>query len=236
MSYALWLERKFLQVSPEFETWARKYAQEIEQKVFRGGKLPVQSPNKELRWVPLTIGKLQPGYEASYNSKTDTIYLDPSVANTADAWYIANVITHEGVHAFDPKTKIQSLGQQYASKVSTTAKPGSQEYTQLPQEFEAIGGGNLEYAIKSVASSPRFSIQQKLKIIDDLKDWFRTGKLPQSGFAQSFARLVPKSWKNNPQLWRQFREKFYITLERIRGKITALSKQLSNVKPARTRL
>lgn len=34
MEFILWLERKWLQLSPEFEQWAQKYAQEIKEKRF----------------------------------------------------------------------------------------------------------------------------------------------------------------------------------------------------------
>lgn len=72
MEFILWLERKWLQLSPEFEQWAQKYAQEIKEKRFHGGKLPVQSPGKALRWVPLVLKKLPQGKYGVYDPSMDT--------------------------------------------------------------------------------------------------------------------------------------------------------------------
>lgn len=207
MSFALWLERKFLQLSPEFESQAWKYAQEMEQGSFRGGKLPVQSPGKELRWVPLVVKQLQ-GLSGLYDPKVDTIYIDLDRLKNlgmTNAGAIYMTIAHEGVHAFDPKTKIPSLNQQYASKVAAVGR-NSPAYHQLPQEFEAEGGA-LEQLVKKVATK---------EDIEALKNWLRTGTppKPQTDNAHSVFRLTPDAWKNNPQLWRQFREKFYTALER----------------------
>jgi hypothetical protein len=236
MDFALWLERKWQQLSPEFEIQARKLAQEIEGNKFRLGQrvglLPVQSIGKSQRNVPLIVEKCPLGIEAFYNTSRDAILLDPSALDKG-VWYIAKLITHEGIHAFDPKTKINPLIQQYASKVSTTAKPGTPEYSQLPEEFEAIGG-ELEYSLKTIISDSRISVPEKLKYLDDLKNWLRLGvvssnwmpkNIDASGWMylkpQAFINhIIPKSWKNNQKLWRLLKEKLFATLERIRGNLT----------------
>lgn len=195
-----------------------KYAQEIQQKTFRGGKLPVQSPGQEMRWVPLAIEKLPAGYEGMYDAAKDAIFIDPSMVGK-DSWNVMGAISHEGIHAFDPSTRIASVRQKYASKISTTAKPGTPGYNQIPVEFTAKGGGDLEHAMKSMASSSEISLQQKLKNIDELENWLRVGIEPPSQFGKYFSGWVSYMWKNNPKLWRQFKEKFYTTLERIRGQL-----------------
>ena len=125
-------------------------------------------------------------------------------------------ISHEVVHALDPKTRFQKTKDEYKKH-----KFGSPDYYKISPEFDAYGS-QLEIVLKRDLTSKNPLSKHFIK---GLKNWLRTGKIDKFvKYGLKGYLPILSAWQTDPYLWKKFRQKLFTTLTDIEEELDAEKK------------
>jgi uncharacterized protein YukE len=134
----------------------------------------------------------------------DTIIVNANRLNLPIVVIKSN-ISHEAIHAIDPKSQFNSFGKgDYKSDI---------EYLQSPLEFDGYGS-DVDRALRDRLMDASKPIKDRLKDLEDFKSWLRTGRSTPE-IEELFNRKTFKAWQGSQTLWRRFKQRLYMTLAEI---------------------
>jgi hypothetical protein len=174
---------------------------------------------------------------AYYNPKTDEIVMNVrslSVFRDNRNFFIntngrkipsiVNALSHETIHAIDPKLNPQIINPENRAKKTSEKKQffsqgNVSSYYKSPEEFDAYGMGILSNIKVRFYDTDE---QYKSTIISVLEEFLRTGNYDMTSNIinrNDYEALM--HWKTKPTLWRKFQQRLFNLLQELKKEQTA---------------
>jgi len=187
---------------------------------------------------------------AYYNPKTDEIVMNVrslSVFRDNRNFFIntngrkipsiVNALSHETIHAIDPKLNPQIINPENRAKKASEKKQffsqgNVSSYYKSPEEFDAYGMGILSDIKVRFHDTDE---QYKSRIISVLEEFLRTGNYDMTSNIinrNDYEALM--HWKTKPTLWRKFQQRLFNLLQELKKEKAAQAQRQAPAAPAQT--
>ena len=187
---------------------------------------------------------------AYYNPKTDEIVMNVrslSVFRDNRHFFIntngrkipsiVNALSHETIHAIDPKLNPQIINPENRAKKASEKKQffsqgNVSSYYKSPEEFDAYGMGILSDIKVGFHDTDE---QYKSRIISVLEEFLRTGNYDMTSNIinrNDYEALM--HWKTKPTLWRKFQQRLFNLLQELKKEKAAQAQRQAPAAPAQT--
>lgn len=234
MRFKLWLERHFITLPPHIQQDINSITAPISptQNAIIG-QIQINS-----NWsIKIQVKDIKAG--GAYDPRANIIYVNPLTAQNPDA--LKEILHHELTHLVDPET-----GKMIKNDLlhNTRADLGTDRYYKQRAEFNAYGSQLAHYISQKLA---QMNIQQRQQTIIDLNNWLRQGRNTFPGFVGKVATFlgvgssmpsiispfwkIQRAWKQDPDLWKQFKQKLYSLLQQEETNRQIQSRQAIGARP-----